>query len=118
MPILLLCKITIESLKLILKEDWVKDNYFISDISGATFESYGVILLSRIPMKCINLHPLTSSMQRHVLIAEYNINGQNLLIGITHLESIRQSTRVRSVQLNEIFTLLADADNSIVMGGF
>ena len=80
--IIALQEITPASLEIFLQTDWVRDNYFISDISGSTLCSlnssqtnYGVILLSRIPIKNLNLYPLTSVMGRHVLIAEFDING-------------------------------------------
>ena len=124
------------SLEIFLQEDWVKNNYFISDISGSTLTSwkstqkdfnYGVILLSRIPVKSLNLHPLTSDLGRHVLIAEFDINGQKCLIGATHLESSRRSlpeedrrrsAKLRPVQLRECFSLLNDSDHSVLMGDF
>ncbi len=116
--IIALQEITEKGLKIILEKDWVKENYFISDISGTTFYSYGVLLLSRIPIKCLDLYPLTSMMGRNVLIAEYNINGQKLLVAISHLESLKHSAKIRSVQLNEIFSVLNTSENSIFMGDF
>jgi len=111
-------EVTHESLELILEEEWVKDNYFISDITGTTFLSYGVIFLSRIPVKQLELYPLKSLMGRYVLIAEFNINGQKLLVGTTHLESLRHSAKIRRVQLEKIFAWLDNSDNSVLMGDF
>ena len=116
--VIALQEITDKSLGIILKEDWVKDNYFISDISGSTFSSYGVILLSRIPIKNLNLYPLASIMNRHVLIAEFVINEQKILIGTTHLESLNFSAPIRYVQLKNIFALLNVSNNSVLMGDF
>ena len=134
--IIALQEITNASLEIFLQEDWVKNNYFISDISGSTLTSwkstqkdfnYGVILLSRIPIKSLNLHPLTSELGRHVLIAEFDINGQKCLIGATHLESPgsslpeedrRRMAKLRPVQLRECFSLLNDSDHSVLMGDF
>lgn len=114
--IIALQEVTENGLKLLLKHDWVKKNYFISDTSGATFYSYGVVLLSRIPFKRLELHPLTSMMGRYLLTAEFNINGQMLLVATTHLESLRHSEKIRSVQLNEIFSLLNRSENSLLLG--
>lgn len=116
--IIALQEMTCASLKLILKEDWIRDEYFISDIAGSTLSSYGVMLLSRIPIKFLNLHPLTSVMGRHVLIAEFEINGERLLVGTSHLESLRHSARIRYIQLQKIFKLLNASDNSVLMGDF
>lgn len=116
--IIALQEITDASLELLLKDDWIKNNYFISDNSCSTFYSYGVIILSRFPIKNLNLHPLKSIMGRHVLIAEFEINEQKILIGTTHLESLRHSAKMRSIQLNEIFALLNESDNSVLMGDF
>ncbi len=135
--IIALQEITNASLEIFLQKDWVKNNYFISDISGSTLTStdrrknfnYVVILLSRIPIKSLNLHPLTSGQGRHVLIAEFEINGQKCLIGTTHLESvgrrlerppeeIRRREELHPVQLMECFSLLNDSNHSVLMGDF
>ena len=135
--IIALQEITNASLEVFLQEDWVKTNYFISDISGSTLTStyrpkqlnYGVILLSRFPIKSLNLHPLTSGQGRHVLIAEFDINSQKCLIGTTHLESvghglerppeeIRRREELHPVQLRECFSLLNISDHSALMGDF
>jgi len=91
--------------------------------------NHGVILLSRIPIKSLSLHPLTSGQGRHALIAEFDINGQKCLIGTTHLESVghrlelppeesRRRAELRPVQLKECFSLLNDSDHSVLMGDF
>jgi len=116
--IIALQEITDDSLELLLQEDWVKDNYFISDISGSTFHSYGVILLSKIPLKNLYLYQLPSIMDRKVLIAEFVINEKKMLISTTHLESMKLSSSIRSIQLKEIFELLNDSNNSVLMGDF
>jgi tyrosyl-DNA phosphodiesterase 2 len=116
--IIALQEITDASLQLILKEDWIKRSYYISDISSSSFYSYGVILLSRIPIKKLNLYPLISVMDRHVLIAEFEINEQKLLVGTTHLESLRYSSKMRAFQLEQIFTILNESDHAVLMGDF
>jgi tyrosyl-DNA phosphodiesterase 2 len=41
-----------------------------------------------------------------------------VLVGTTHLESLRRSAKIRPIQLKEIFALLNDSDNSVLMGDF
>jgi len=116
--IIALQEITDRSLQLILQEDWVKNHYYISDFSGSTFYSYGVIFLSKMPINLLYLYPLPSIMGRNVLIAEFVVNKQKILIGTTHLESYPISATIRSSQLKEIFQLLNDSNHSVLMGDF
>lgn len=114
--IIALQEVNEKSLMALLKTDWIREKFYVSDISSSTFYTYGVVILSRLPIKNLKVYPLTSMMSRNVLIAEYVINGSKLLVASTHLESLKHSENIRAVQLNEIFSLLGDSDNAILMG--
>lgn len=105
------------TLKQILGNHWIKDNYFISDAKEHTITPYGVLLLSRHPICHLTLHKLPSFMSRTLLVAELLINKQRFKVATVHLESL-DSAPFRKMQLEQIFPLLADADHSVLMGDF
>jgi len=115
--IIALQEVTFHFLQLILMQDWIRKEFFISDIKGDTFSSYGVVLLFRIPAKRLTLYQLPSNMERQLLIAEFTINDQPFKVATVHLESMRNSADVRAEQLNSIFPLLSN-NNSVLMGDF
>ena len=114
--IIALQEVNEHSLQKIMKTDWIREKYYVSDSSGSTFYSYGVLFLSRVPVTNLNLYPLTSMMGRNILIAEFIINNQKLLVGTCHLESLKHSENIRAVQLKEIFFLLNKSKNAVLLG--
>src|SRR5271157_5802678 len=67
-------EVTPEFLKLVLEQDWVRDNYFISDFQGTTVQPHGVLLLSSLPIRRLFLHELPSVLDRKVLVADFILN--------------------------------------------
>lgn len=116
--IIALQEVTYHFLQLILMQDWIRKDYFISDFKGDTFGSYGVLLLSRFSIKELSLHQLATHMERQLLLAEFVINDQSFKVATVHLESMKDSVDIRAEQLEAIFPLLASADNSVLMGDF
>jgi len=78
--VIALQEVTDVSHDLLLQSPWIRAHFYVSDINGATFYPYGVMLLSRLPIKRLHLHPLTSDMNRKALVAAFEINGQSLSI--------------------------------------
>lgn len=111
-------EITPDSLALILQQDWVRENYFISDITGETVDPYGVVLLSRFPLHNLSLHRLPSTMYRQLIFADIFLNGHPLKLASVHLESQKSSTAIRAEQLSLIFPQLETAPAAILMGDF
>ena len=109
-------EMTQASLDQLLELQWVQETYCVSDIGANTFESYGVVLLSRLPMTQLSLIELPSLMDRKLVLAEFEINGQKLLVGGVHLERLSQSDAARREQVELIGSLVADVDHSIIMG--
>jgi len=116
--IIALQEVTYHFLQLLLMQDWVQKDYFISDFKGNTFGAYGVVLLSRFPVKRLGLYQLPSDMERQLLLAEFIINNKTLKLATVHLESMQDSADIRAEQLETIFPLLDEADNSVLMGDF
>ncbi|MEQ8756684.1 MAG: endonuclease/exonuclease/phosphatase family protein [Coleofasciculus sp. G1-WW12-02] len=111
-------EVTPTSLKLILKQDWVRNNYYLSDTTGKTVNPYGVLLLSKLPIHRLFFCDLISQMSRKFLCAQLQINGQHFNIATVHLESKKKFASIRAIQLADIFPLLEHADHAVLMGDF
>ncbi|MEM7353890.1 MAG: endonuclease/exonuclease/phosphatase family protein [Acidobacteriota bacterium] len=111
-------EMTRESLEILSAESWVRDGYSISDADGSTFEDYGVVILSRVPIHRLEIHQLPGPMGRRVVVAELLLNGESLHVVAVHLESLRSSAPVRVAQLHDLFELLASSRHSVIMGDF
>jgi tyrosyl-DNA phosphodiesterase 2 len=111
-------EVTPNFLKIVLKQEWVRDRYYISDATGVTVQGYGVLLLSRIPIRRMFLHNLPTLMSRKLLVAELCVNEQTFNVATVHLESMKQSAPLRAEQLAEIFPLLSNSEHSVLMGDF
>jgi len=109
-------EVTYHFIQLLLMKKWVQNDYYVSDIRGDTFGSYGVIFLSRFPIKKLSICELPSDMERIFLVAELGINQESMSISTVHLESMEQSADLRAEQLGAIFPLLANSDSSVLMG--
>jgi tyrosyl-DNA phosphodiesterase 2 len=106
------------SLEVFLSQQWIREGYFTSDIDGSTLGEYGVLILSRLPLKSITLKPLPSFMGRGLLLVEADVNGTPLRVGTVHLESRKTSSEMRGFQLRKIFAFLKDMPNVVIMGDF
>ncbi len=105
---LLLCKL--------LAAPWIRDRYAVTDVTGTTFSYYGVVLLSRLPIRRVSIHKLPSRMNRRLLVAETVFHGLPLQVATVHLESMRHESEARATQLAQIFRILAGADHTVLMG--
>ena len=105
-------------LEVVLEMQWVRENYYVSDLKGDTVQPYGVLLLSRLPISRLYHCEMPSNMFREMLVAEYLINGQTMKVATVHLESGRESARERVQQLDIIFPRLQDAPHTVLMGDF
>lgn len=111
-------EITPSFLEIILKQAWVQDSYYVSDATGETVQDYGMLLLSRLPIRKLFLYKLPSLMSRKVLVAELCVNEQTFNVATVHLESMNSSASLRADQLSVIFPLLSKLEHSVLMGDF
>ncbi len=66
-------------LSLLKNEEWVQNNYVISDVTGYTMTSYGVIILTRLPIHKITLYEMDTLMGRKFLLFEFLINSEKVI---------------------------------------
>lgn len=123
--IIALQEVTAPFLQFLLALDWVKDHFSISDATGSTLGSYGVLLLVRrseaLSVAAFSLHELDSLMDRQLLVAKLQVRhdgmSREILVGTVHLESLK-SRSVREAQLRTIFPILHEAESAILCGDF
>jgi tyrosyl-DNA phosphodiesterase 2 len=118
--VIALQEVTLPFLAGLRSSAWVQSEYLLSDFMGATLSnaSYGVVLMSRLPVDSIELHDLPSRMGRKLLLARVLVNDTPLAVGTVHLESLRESAPYRGRQLAQIFRTLKGERDAILMGDF
>ncbi|KAL4480338.1 hypothetical protein ABPG74_020854 [Tetrahymena malaccensis] len=85
--------------------------------SSPFIKYYDVLILSKYPISFKSkLFP--SQMNRNLLFGEINVNNRKIVIGNTHLESLKYNDNYRREQLKIIKELLSNYDESIFMGDF
>ena len=96
----------------LLSQPWLRAQYCVSDVNGSTLDRYGVVLLSRVPVRRFLLLPLPSMMSRRLLVADFG----PLAVATVHLESMRPCVEERIVQLDLVCRALAQAPGAVLMG--
>ena len=72
---------TYSSLQKLLEQEWVRENYITSHMSGTKPPTYwnvyyGVVILSRLPVLQFGICDFPSTMGRFLLTATLNIGGE------------------------------------------
>lgn len=111
-------EVTPTCLEQILVQPWIRGHYYVSDTTGDTVEPHGVLFLSRLPIQRLWLHHLPSQKHRKLLVAEFRIGDQSVIVGNVHLESGETSAPIRAEQLKIVFPQLEDAEHAILLGDF
>jgi tyrosyl-DNA phosphodiesterase 2 len=118
--VIALQEVTIPFMAGLRSAPWLQREYVMSDFMGTTVAeaSYGVVMLSRLPVESMELHDLPTRMGRKLLMARVLVNDTRLAVGTVHLESLLDSAPYRGRQLAQIFKTLKDEDHAILMGDF
>jgi len=112
--VVLLQEVTRKLLTAILAEPFFRAGYQVSDADGSTFGRYGVLLLSRIPIRRLVKLELPSDMGRCLLSAEL---ASGLTVATSHLESTHLCAPARAAQLGIIQPYLAASSADVVFAG-
>jgi tyrosyl-DNA phosphodiesterase 2 len=102
----------------LLKLDWVRREFAVSDATGATIPDYGVVLLSRLPVRRFEFHDLPTTMSRKLLLGRLESGPLELSVGTVHLESLKEFGLYREEQLQRIFGILEPCKNTVLLGDF
>ncbi|MBN8613178.1 MAG: endonuclease/exonuclease/phosphatase family protein [Deltaproteobacteria bacterium] len=95
---------------------WVRRSYEMSDAIGTTMRSYGNLLLTRLPMRRLELHPFPTITGRRLLLAELQVNDGVIAIGVVHLESTKEMAGTRAEQLQRTVKVLSGFPQALIVG--
>ncbi|MDI1429095.1 endonuclease/exonuclease/phosphatase family protein [Polyangium sorediatum] len=112
--VILLQEVTRKLLAAIVDTPWVRAGYQVSDVDGSTFSRYGVLLLSRIPIRRLVMLDLPTEMGRRLLSAELSCG---ITVATVHLESTSECVSTRVAQLGIIQPSLAASSPDVVFAG-
>ena len=112
--VILLQEVTRKLLTAIVDTPWVRAGYQVSDVDGSTFGRYGVLLLSRIPIRRLVMLDLPTEMARCLLSAELSCG---ITVATAHLESTSECTSTRVAQLGIIQPYLAASSSDVIFAG-
>lgn len=89
---------------------WIRERYLVA-------EALGLVALSRLPLKGVEVVDLCSAMGRRLLLVDLEV-PEPLRVGVVHLESMRAFASSREYQLGEAFAALRGAPQAALMGDF
>lgn len=117
---IMLQEATVQLLEALTAADWVRSRYcFVrAPFRSDAIPSHGLMLLSRLPLHSVQLHPLPTHMGRALLLSQARINGRGFAFATTHLESMKPYADVRARQLATAFALLEAQECAIFAGDF
>ncbi|MBA2542656.1 MAG: endonuclease/exonuclease/phosphatase family protein [Deltaproteobacteria bacterium] len=109
--VIALQEVTKELLDVIALQPWIRKAYTLSDLE--LFQTYDVVVLSRVPLHRLSALALPTQMGRRLLVAEL---ACGLAVGTVHLESMKESKQPRATQLRLIQPALADLGDAVLCG--
>jgi tyrosyl-DNA phosphodiesterase 2 len=106
-------------------QDFVRKNYYVSDVEGKTFSRYGVMMLSKFEVsKFCKFDFEVSVMERSLLATPFLLPRKNstdskdevFVVSTSHLESLDQFAKARISQIDETMQILASSPHAIFCG--
>eukprot|EP01114_Cavostelium_apophysatum_P013748 TRINITY_DN3400_c0_g1_i1.p1 TRINITY_DN3400_c0_g1~~TRINITY_DN3400_c0_g1_i1.p1 ORF type:complete len:372 (+),score=45.41 TRINITY_DN3400_c0_g1_i1:150-1265(+) len=109
-------------LMLVLEQEWIRKDYWITDGMKLNnfHRGYGAIMLSNLPYKQINLQDLPSQLGRKAIRADFVLGGEKFCVVNTHLESYPTDFVTRQQQLRVISRITTPkvCPQTLIMGDF
>jgi len=102
-------------LRILQKETFVRNNYYIAEENGSTLKPYGVLFLVKFPLSDITLRPLVSKTGRELLIAQLRINKTDIWINGACLEPQNTATEMRLSQSKSMNMKVSAQENSFLL---
>lgn len=101
-----------------LAQRWIRKHYLSASVIGAGVGTYGMLLLSRVPVSAVRYTGLPSDARRGFLRAELLVNNARTVVCSVHLDSGKRSAPLRERQLGRIFRALDADSDAVVLGDF
>jgi tyrosyl-DNA phosphodiesterase 2 len=111
-------EVTADALALFCDQPWIRARYYRVAVTGRGVGNYGMLVLSRVPIRRAAYVPLPTRMARGVLVVELDVGGSGLTVGSVHLDSGKASARLRARQLAKAFGAVGADTNVVLVGDF
>lgn len=113
-------EVTGAALDVFLSQAWIRQDYRRAAVVGTrgNVGNYGMLMLSRLPLRRCTYTRLPSRLSRGFLAGEVIVNGHDLAIVSVHLESGKAARSLRSRQIAVITEAFARHANVILLGDF
>lgn len=111
-------EVTDAALELFLAQRWIREHYVSASAIGGGVGTYGMLLLSRVPLSAVTYTGLPSGARRGFLRADLLVNGARTAVCSVHLDSGKRSAPLRERQLGRIFRALDADSDAVVLGDF
>lgn len=109
-------EVTGTALEVFLAQPWIREHYCRAAVAGDG--SYGMLMLSRLPIRRSTYTRLPTHLSRGYLTAELSVNGVDLRIVSVHLESGKKARQLRARQLSRLFRAFRGDGNVVLLGDF
>lgn len=111
-------EVTAPALDVLLAQPWIRASYVAASVTGRRTGNYGMLILSRLPLRRVAHTALPTEAWRGVLHARVDVGGRPLHLGCVHLDSGKSRAQLRERQLRKVFGLFDDAEDVILLGDF
>lgn len=111
-------EVTDAALAVFHDQPWIRQHYWSAAVTGSRVGTYGMLLLSRVPLAGVTHICLPSGARRGFLRAELLVDHAPTVICAVHLDSGKRSAGLRARQLRRVFGALERDVDAVVLGDF
>lgn len=109
-------EVTRPALEVFLAQPWIREGYRRAAVIGD--HNYGMLMLSRLPVRRCTYTRLPSRLSRGYLTGEFTVNGHDLKIVSVHLESGKAARQLRARQMSSLWRAFGDDGDVVMLGDF
>jgi tyrosyl-DNA phosphodiesterase 2 len=111
-------EVTADALTVFCEQPWIRERYCRVAVTDRGVGNYGMLVLSRVPIRRATYVPLPTRMSRGIVVVELDVGGCGLAVGSVHLDSGKASARLRARQVAKAFRAVGDYENAVLVGDF
>lgn len=111
-------EVTDSALAVFHAQPWIRQHYVSAAVTGRRVGTYGMLLLSRVPVAGVTHICLPSGTRRGFLRAELLVDGAPTAICSVHLDSGKRSAGLRARQLRRLFGEVDNDPDALLLGDF
>lgn len=111
-------EVTKHARDILLGHPWVRRHCVSAAVTGGAAGDYGMLMLSRVPLREVTYTQLPSRMLRGFLRAEVTAGGVRTTVCSVHLDSGKASAGLRARQLRDVYSAVRSVEDAVVLGDF